>query len=243
MNKKLKTSLLTILLATLFAGGLLIGAALAQEKSSLLIPPTNSRTVYLLFMKMTGKPFNAESVIRGSEAFRAAPGDEQSRMISTMKPALETEFASLDKDSQVLVIRSGVYMRNVTSPYIGLEAKFVQQTKSADSIYFPYTYGGINIALIPDKLEPFLNIPMKAAEANAAALKIISGAATIVIEMIPLSADPRSAMRLDGIDQWLLMTKIVAVSYYNQNMQTIWKWQDPNYRRAGTPSPLQQLKR
>ncbi len=238
MNKKLKNLVLLCLTFAMIGGG-----ALAQEKSSLLIPPSTSRTVYLLFLKMTGKALDAETAIRSTEAFRKAPGDEQSRMIMTLKPAMEAEFAEIDKDREVIVIRSGVYMKAVNAPYTGLEARFMQQTLPTNSIYFPYSYGGINIALIPDKLEPFLNIPMKAADTNAAALKISNGAATIVIEMIPLSADPRSAMKLDGIDQWLLMTKIVGVSYYNQNMQTIWSWQDPNYRRAGTPSPLQQLKK
>ncbi len=238
MNKKLK-NLFLLALALVAIGG----TALAQEKSSLLIPPTGSKTVYLLFLKMTGKRLDAETAIRSTEAFRKAPGDEQSRMIMTVKPALEAEYEEIDKEREVIVIRSGVYMKSVTSPFTGLEARFMQQTRPTDSIYFPYSYGGINIALIPDKLDPFLNIPMKKADANAAALKINNGAATIVIEMIPLSADSGSAMKLDGIDQWLLMTKIVAVSYYNQNMQTIWSWQDANYRRAGAPSPLQQLKK
>ena len=240
MNKKLKTVSLLLITACFLSTAVLSYAA---DKSSLLMLPTKSKTVYLLFLKMTGKALNAESAIRTTEAFKKASGDEQSRMLLTQKPALQTEFNDIDPQRQVVVIRSGVNLKANLSPNPGLKASLSAQSKPASSIYFPYSWGGTNIALIPDKLEPFLDIPLKTTEAMAAAAKITNGSATIVIEMLPLSADPRSAMKLDGLDQWLLMTRIVSVAYYSDTMQTIWQWQAPDYRRAGAPSPLQDLKK
>ena len=240
MNKKLKTLIALPLFVALF---LVTCPLQAQENSSLLLLPTKSKTIYLLYLKMTGQQLNADFAIRNSEAFQKASGSEQSQMIMAQKIPLESEFAHIDPQKQVVVIRSRVNVKVSLAPNAGIKASFTNPPKPVSSIYFPYSWAGTNIALIPDKLEPFLDIPLKPSEATAAMAKVNSGMATIVIEMLPLSADGRSQMPLDGIPQWLLMTKIVSVSYYNENMQSIWQWQAPDYRRAGAASPLQDLKK
>lgn len=240
MNKKLKTFLGLSLIAAL----LLVWSPLqAQEKSSLLLMPSKSKTIYLLYLKMTGQRLNADAAIRQTEIFRKATGEEQNRMIASEKIPLETEFTNIDPKKQVIVIRSSVNLKTSLAPNSRLQASFTTPPRPASSIYFPYNWGGLNIALIPDRLEPFLDIPLKPSEATSAISKITGGTATIVIEMLPLSADARSQMTLDGVPQWLLMTRIVAVSYYNETMQTIWHWKSPDYRRAGDASPLQDLKK
>lgn len=221
----------------------LISFTTYAASSSLLSLPTPSKTVYLLFTKMAKRDFNAGNIITSMQAYKSASPDMRLQMLTAQKAPLEAEYAGIDPKTQIVVIRTAVNIHAELSPRPGLRVNLNSADKAPASIYFPYTYADMNIALIPDRLEAFVDIPLKVPEATAAAAKIRDNAATMVIEMVPLSADARSPMALDGLDQWLLMTRIVSVAYYNQSMDTIWQWQAADYRRANAPSPLQDLKK
>lgn len=238
MNNKLKLLSVAALLACFFAA---VSLAQATEKSPLLLLPTTSKAIYVLYHKMTKSSFDAESVIRSTETYKNASPEQQATLLAKEKLSLATMYANTDTERQVIVIRSAVKIEVSLSPP-KMTVEFSDPPRPPSSVYFPYSWAGKDIALIPDQLSAFSEIPLKTAEAMAANAKVAAGAATIVIEMLPLSADNRP-MQLDGVSQSLLMTKVVAVSYYNQNMQTIWQWQSPDYKRPGSPSELQDLKK
>jgi hypothetical protein len=50
-------------------------------------------------------------------------------------------------------------------------------------------------------------------------------------------------MKLDGMQQWLLMTKILSVTYYNSYLEPIWSWKSRDYQRHNDVMPLQELKK
>ena len=234
--------IIIIALVSLFLIGIRPGYA-AGEKSSLLMLPTTSKEIFLLYHKMNDINLNTQDVLQKTDAYKNGSPAVQADILSAKnKSLLETQFAEIDPDRQVIVIRSAVRIETQMTPSRFSVSIAGMDKRPVASIYFPYNWAGMNIALIPDKLDPFLEVPVKAPELTAINSKIQNGAATMVIEMLPLKADP-SPMMLDDIEQRLLMTKIVSVAYYNQSMQSIWQWQAGDYRRPGAPSPLSDLKR
>lgn len=160
--------------------------------------------------------------------------------MATERPKYEVEFASLDPKKTVLVARSAVTLKPDLS---GPSLKVSLADAPPGSLYFPYVWADQNYALIPDQFDVFLNIPMSMNEMSAASSKLgQGGSATMVVEMQAISADGAKPMMLDNVPQWLLMTKVVAVTFYNGYLETVWSWQSPQFKRPGY-APIQDLKK
>ena len=214
------------------------------------MPPTKARDIFLIFHKMIDRAPDMEASIQRSDEYIKAKPEARVKMMEE-KGDLNMQYAGLDPKKNVIVIRSGVTIKasvgNSPGLSVFLPGRENDTIEKKSSIYFPYEWGGENIALIPDQIAAFMDIPMKIEDASTAASQIQNNSATMVIEMLPLSAQGNSPMSLDGLSQWLLMTKIVAVTYYNQYTQPIWSWKSRDYQRIGgsgsDSSQIEQLKK
>ena len=235
MNKKSKIAFLSLLALLL-----LPLAAHAARDTSLLTMPTTSKNVAFIFHKLANRKPEFDRAIRDSAEFKSAPASEQEKILDLEERKLAIEFANIDPKREVIVARSAVELEVNTINNPGLKVKLPGTQGSA--LYFPYSWAGQDFALIPDQFDLFLNLPMTQVEASAASARIGGGAAAMVVELRAIAADGNRQMVLDGMPQWLLMTKVLAVTFYNQYLETIWSWQSPDYKRPGSGT-LQSLKK
>lgn len=235
MKKKLK-------IAALLSFALLIMSppALAARDSSLLSLPTSSREIAFIFHKLANRTPEFARAVRESDSYKNAFPTDQEKILAAEERKLAIQFANTYPKKEIIVARSAVELEVNTITNPGLKVKL--PSAQGSSLYFPYSWAGQDFAVIPDQFDLFLNLPMTQVEASAAASRIGGGAATMVVELRPLSADGNRQMTLDGMPQWLLMTKVVAVTFYNQYLETIWSWQSPDYKRPGSGT-LQSLKK
>ena len=110
------------------------------------------------------------------------------------------------------------------------------------AVYFPYTVGGKNIAVIPNGIDIYREIPLTSDQVAYLQAKLDpTGRTTMVLEIVPVTADHKQQMLLDQTAQWLLLGEIGYISLYNNLMENVWSFQAPGYvRRNQTES--QQLK-
>ncbi len=239
MNKKPFPGLSRTIFIALFCLGLFVSAqALAANKTALLTPPTTSRGIGFLFYKLAGRTPDFDKAAMENDAYQKADPASRAQMLPAQRAALQTEFAGTDPEKQMIVIRTAV---NMKAKITGKPSLVVTLPMQQGPIYFPYQWSGYNFAVIPDMIEAFLDIPLDITAVSAANSKIGGGSVTMVLELRPTKADLKP-MTLDGTKQWLLLTKIAGITYYNQYLQPIWSWQSPDFVRADSSS-LQDLKK
>jgi hypothetical protein len=95
-------------------------------------------------------------------------------------------------------------------------------------LYFPVQPGKRDIALIMKDFKRFREIPLKPLEANYIDSRA-SDSEDIIMYLVlqPLEADAKTPIRLDGIQQWPLLTRIARLGLYNENDETIWEYKAP----------------
>lgn len=101
--------------------------------------------------------------------------------------------------------------------------------------YFPYPVADQWVTIIVKDLEEALSVDMT--EEQVEKLKPGFGlyknmhkkSVTLFLTLKPLSADASAPLRMNGIDQWLLMSEIVNISLWNEDDELIWQKQDKNY--------------
>ncbi len=103
-----------------------------------------------------------------------------------------------------------------------------------DTPYFPYQVADQWISVIIKDIDKVLSFDLT----NEDQAKISSGfhlsgnmsrSVTLVMTVKPLSADAKAPLRLNGIDQWLLMGELVSASFWNNQGELVWEIQDKNY--------------
>jgi len=230
------------LICTVWILGGAASPARAAQDGPLLFPPTKAQEIYFLFSKLAGRNPDIENMIKSLPGYGAAgiaKRNEYSKLIANM----QADYATLDPKAEIIVIRTGVDVHVEMGKFRGLRAELPNSLMQKSAIYFPYSWNGTDIAVIPDMLEPFMDVPLGQKEAMDAATRTMGNRATMVLELRPVKADGRKPMELDGMNQWLLMTRLVGVTYYNQNLKEIWSWKDKNYRRSSRSDALLDLKK
>ncbi len=210
------------------------------ETSNLLAEPTKPKDIAFTFYRLAGLKPDFAPLIQSTSAYQNADEATKAKMLTEDKAKMDQEFNSLNPKARAIVVRSAVQLKMNLGAPAGMTLNFPEHT---GPIYFAYQWAGENFAVIPNKIDSFVTIPLKMAEASAVSARLDSGGnATMVLELLPLSTDSNRPMRLDGLDQWLMMTNIVSISFYNQYLQTIWSWDAPGYKRP-EQKPLLDLKR
>ncbi len=226
----------------LLCGVFLLSAtlALAAPKTQLLAQATPARKIAFIFYKLADRVPPFANIVKNTSEYRNSSDKGRQQILADEVRKMEIEFAGIDTRKEVIVVRSAVKLK----VSIGQKPGFVVSLPQSEGpVYFPYEYAGYNYAVIPGDIEAFMDLQLTQAEASAAGSRLRDGAATMVLELQPTAIDGRKPMRLDGLSQWLLMAKIVGVTYYNQFLQPIWAWKDPAYKRALEASPLEDLKK
>ncbi len=200
------------------------------RRMSDLEKPSTSHEIALLYYKMNGVRPNFEEWIMKDNRYLGAQTNQRAALMMTEKTRLSRNYEELDIKNTVLKMRVQV-LASVTRSKLGktvLKITF----PGRGAVYFPYTVGGQNIAVIPNGIDIYREIPISADQATYLQAKLDpSGRTTMVVEIVPVTADNKQQMVLDDIPQWLLLGEIGYIALYNNLMENIWSFQAPGYQR------------
>lgn len=172
-------------------------------------------------------------LISNTPSFQKADKATQDIMLRDDVAVLEMGFHNFVPDANPIIVRTKVTVKPVLGRQNGFVVGFAGQTqnpqKPQNPIYFPYLWGGQNFAVLADGIEQFSFLPMKMDTASAMSGKINKDwSGTFIFELKPISADAQKPFTLDGVSQWLLMTKIVKASLVNEYLEVLWQYEAKN---------------
>lgn len=200
------------------------------RRASDLEKPSTSHEIALLYYKMNGVRPNFEEWIMKDNRYLGAQNNQRAALMMTEKTRLSRNYEELDVKNTTLKMRVQV-LASVTRSKLGKTIlKITFPGKGA--VYFPYTVGGQNIAVIPNGIDIYREIPITVDQATYLQAKLDpSGRTTMVIEIVPVTADNKNQMLLDDTPQWLLLGEIGFIALYNNLMENVWSFQAPGYKR------------
>jgi hypothetical protein len=204
--------------------------------------PSTSHEIALLYYKMNGVRPNFEEWIMKDNRYLSAQNNQRAALMMTEKTRLSRNYEELDVKNTTLKMRVQV-LASVTRSKLGATILKIAFPGSG-AVYFPYTVGGQNIAVIPNGIDIYREIPITPDQATYLQAKLDpSGRTTMVIEIVPVTADNKQQMLLDDTPQWLLLGEIGYIALYNNLMENVWSFQAPGYKRpsAETAAGGQQL--
>ncbi len=221
----------------------------APRRMTDLEKPSTSHEVALLYYKMNGIRPNFEEWITNDNRYIGAQTNQRAALMMTEKTRLSRNYEELVVKQAYLKVRIQV-SATVTRSKLGATVLKVE-FPGKGAVYFPYTVGGQNIAVIPNGIDIYREVPLTPDQATYLQTKLDpSGRTTMVLELVPVTADNKQQMLLDDTPQWLLLAEIGYISLYNNLMENIWSLQAPGYERrsqkegaAAEPGKLLQLKK
>ena len=202
---------------------------------------TSAQDVYLLFHKVSGKLPDFAGALATSEKFKQATVDERQKMSEGFIATMANKFENLDPKRDLITIRSSVQIK-VDMDGLRMQAQLDNHYENPADIYFPYSWGNMNFAVIPNDIASFLEIPMQSDQLRKIKALNRGYNPKIVLRLLPVKADATAPIKLDGMQQWLMLAQIVSVDYINDDDQVIWSWADNQYARS-TSSELYDLKK
>ena len=202
---------------------------------------TSSQDVYLLFHKVSGRLPDFAGALATSEKFKQASVAERKQMSEGFVATMANKFENLDPKKDLITIQTPVKIK-LDFDGLRLQAQLVNQGNNPSDIYFPYSWGNMNFAVIPDRIDSFLDIPMQTDQLKK--LKMLNAGyyPKLTLRLLPVKADATAPIKLDGMNQWLMLAKIVSAEYVNDDNRVIWTWADNEYART-TSSELFDLKK
>ncbi len=205
--------------------------------------PSSWQDIGMMFYKLIGGTPPFDVWIDTSPAYLKMNVEEQTRFKDAELPRLRAAFARLDLSRTPIVVRASVRTEIVSKPATVPGQPPVNMIKidfAPDrSVYFPYLVAGQTIAVIPNGIDLYREIPLTDREATAIrARHDVGGMTTLVLEISPRIADGRAPVMMDGESQWLLIGEIGFIGLYNSSAEVLWSYQAPGYMMQGQDALL-----
>lgn len=181
------------------------------------------------FHRKAGVKPDTIAFIESTPAYQKADAALKQKMIRNNATMLDMSFLNFVPSANPIIVRTKVGVKAIFGNKNGLDVRFAGQDLNPKSpIYFPYAWGKQNFAVLANGIENFAFLPMKLETASNASRKINKdGTATFIFELSPISADAQKPFKLDGIDQWLLMTSIKRAHLVNEYLEVLWSYEAP----------------
>lgn len=209
------------------------------DKARLFGYPSTDEDVGLSFLKMAGiENPEFEKLIVRTDKFKTLNQAEKQPFLKEEIPRLYNKFVALNPQSEGILIRLRVevlYAKANGATPAKLEIKFPSQ----GMVYFPFYYGGLPIAVIPNGIENFTEILLTEREAV-----IVNGTldmnpeTTLILDLKPVFADAKKPMVLDGEAQFPLLCEIGYIGLHNRNTDQIWAWGSEENMTKGRKDPV-----
>lgn len=196
-----------------------------------LTPASSNTEVGMVFYKMVGARPDFDSWITSEPRYLTAAPEQRAEILAEERRKLEIAFNALDVRKSPLVIRTAVKLQ-ISAPSGQAKRTLEVKFPAEGDIYFPYKVANQNITIIPNGVDLYRHIPLSNTEAASIQGRLAyNGSATMVLEIIPVKADGAAPMKLDGVDQWLMMGEIGFIGLYNNSLEVIWSYQAPWFTR------------
>ena len=197
-----------------------------NTQSELAMKPTSSQDVAFLFYKLAKLNPDFQTKITATPSFKDANQQQQLDILRKDVPILQMGYRNFVADAHKIIVRTNVKSKAMIGQRNGIELSFGGDPKGP--IYFPYQWGGDRFAVLADGIDEFKFLPMKLETASRATGKInADGTTTLLLELNPIKADGRNPYPLDGVPQWLLMTKISRAWLLNEYREVLWDYTAP----------------
>jgi hypothetical protein len=209
------------------------------DKARLFGYPSTDEDVGLGFLKIAGvQNPEFEKLIVRTEKYATLSEVEKQPFLKQEIPRLYNKFLSLTPQSEGILVRLKVevlYTKAVGAAPAKLQVKFPSQ----GMVYFPFYYGGLPIAVIPNGIENFTEILLNEREtAIANGTLDMSPESTLVLDLKPVFADAKKPMILDGEAQFPLLCEIGYIGLHNRNSDQIWAWGSEENMTKGRKEPI-----
>lgn len=239
--------LIAVLCVLSFMGGLQASSVHASGSRGLpqenYTRPSSPFDVGLMFHKLLGTTPSFDDWIKASNAYKRVPPNYQSTYLTQEAVKWRQKYESLDIDRSAVVIRAAINIEVARRPALLSGETTVNTLRlllpENREIYFPYQIGDQMIAVIPNGLDLYREIPLMDTESKFIRHNIDpTGSVTLVLEIVPKMADGKSPITLDGVPQWPLIGEIGFLGLYNDKTEPLWTYQAANYIMQGQDTLL-----
>lgn len=206
--------------------------SLAQNKEV-----SESDKAIFAFFKLASLTPDYDQWIRNSEKYITSAEDPtlQRDIYEIESLRLKWGFGTYNPEQDFIKIRTPVKLALNTARKPQLA--FIFPGNISGSVpYFPFPYGNEAVALIVGDLENFMRIDLSPEEFEKISSLIAPGQAydaQLSLRVRPVSADGATPLKLDGMDQWLLMgeTGYLEILYapQGQSETALWAYTAPWY--------------
>lgn len=231
MTNRIREKCLSAFFMLLCAGWALCAAfpATAEvveiDRAKLFALPVADEDVALTFLKMTGvRNPEFDKLVKRTEQYRNKEERDRSGFLDSEEARLQAKYLAMRPETDRLIIRVEVKVYFIDAPQ-GRQAKLEIKFPSKGLIYFPFYYGGIPVAVLPNGIEDFQTLLLSETEKDIAAATLDPvPEATLVLELKPVSADLNNPLVLDGEKQFPLLCDIEYIGIHNRNTDQVWAW-------------------
>jgi hypothetical protein len=153
---------------------------------------------------------------------------------------LQLAYQTYNPKKDHLIVKTKVHVEPIeisptksdTDKTYKITSKFAN---APNALYFPYQYLDERIVIMPYHLEDNMNTEIEKADFDFIDQKTDStDKVTAIFRMQPHSADLTRPHKIDGLEQWVLMTKIISIEYWAEGGELLWENTVPWYDSKNT---------
>lgn len=204
---------------------------------------SSAEDVAIAFYK-TGKAIpNFDSWIKQKEVYLQTPWGIQDKIYDKELQSLKRQYQEFTPDEDLLVVYTKTNLKyTIEKDKEGNNQYFLKSSfkNAPDAFYFPYKLLNQRIVLMPYALEDFLQHQITKGDYDyVKSNRLNDTSVTTIIRMYAHEADMTQPYKIDGLNQWVLKTKIATIEFWSDN-RLIYEYSRPDYLSPHTIN-LQQL--
>lgn len=215
---------------TILIGGLLLSnIAHAQKRPQFL----TDEDAAIAFYKTGGIVPNFERWIKQRDPYRHTQPTRRPDVFDAEMARLQQRYQAFYPRKTLIKVQTSVTVSLLQTqddnqqPVYHIKSQFAL---APDANYFPYKFLGERIIIAPDKIDQAMQGTLTALEyQNAINTSQSSKDHRMIVTMVTKKADLSKPYKIDGIDQWILVTDIISLEIWNKYGQLIWQYTKPGY--------------
>ncbi len=177
------------------------------------------------FFKLAGVEPPYEAMAMETKAYQDAPDFGKKIIVSNQINGIKNRFLNYDPATREIIVKIPVGAYFYEKQPVGLHLDF----QNPDNVFFPYTVGGTEIALIPRGINKFKYVALSQEDTKAMGEQVENGTVILALRLRAIQADAVSPLPIMGTDRWLLMAKILTLDVMNTDQKILWSYHAPDY--------------
>lgn len=187
---------------------------------------SSDNEIVFAFHKLAGKLPPIDEMAEDTQAFKDAPRAGKKIVLDKQKRILIRQFETYDPEQEFIIIKIPVSVYFEHDHPAGMHLGF----QNPENVYFPYTVGDMDFALIPHGINKFKHIPLSQEQTRKMEDIVDDNQVILVMRMKPVRADGSAPMTIGGNEYWLLMGNLTTLDIQDSREQTLWQYRHPSYQ-------------